>query len=118
MKQPIFITMAGYVRSTDGDEHFISDEKLIKLYGVPKELVIKGGQTIEKVNTSNLIKLSPSINGDYTLFTAIRKHNQEILEAGKSRVITDMLNMSLWNRIKVSCMIFFKMKSKIKLTLQ
>ena len=57
------------ISKKDGDEHYISAQQLIQLYGVnPKECkIINSVEEAAGLRGSEYIVLSPRYNGDYSL---------------------------------------------------
>lgn len=70
MSEKKWLIMSDFVTSkTDGQRHFISADKLIKLYGVnPDECIILAHPThTNGYDLEKLIILSPRYDGNYTL---------------------------------------------------
>ena len=70
MKETKYAVFPGKIRSkSDGDIHYISAEKLIRLYGVdPKEcLIISDDRDLQRQRhrIDGLVQLHPRYHGDY-----------------------------------------------------
>ena len=71
-----YIVIPGYVKSkTDGDFHYISSDKLIRLFKVkPDECYLMNLEDYERRKHMNQLKdlkvLSPQYDGDYSLEVA------------------------------------------------
>ena len=62
-----YLVIPGWITSkSDGDRHYISANKLIRLYGVDRRecVVFQDG---ERGFCDSLIKLEPDYNGDYNI---------------------------------------------------
>lgn len=64
-----FIVCPGYVRSDDGNRHFITYNQLINLYNVNANNCVRYNP--KKKNQDGLIYLEPKRNGDYSQFWSV-----------------------------------------------
>ena len=81
MSEKKYILCPGWVTSkVDGDQHFINEAQLIRLYGVsPRECVsARSPSRLSEMDTEVMIELRPRYDGDYRLDRRTRPESGEV----------------------------------------
>ena len=83
-----FVTFPGDVRSLDGDEHFISHQQLLDLYGVPNRTKnVFNGIDYPILRKDGEVFLQPREDGKYTIENAIAETVRYVMTGEFFKVI-------------------------------